>query len=240
MKRICLMFLLLLPGACASPDSSLLSDGPAGDNVARAALAAGSPDIALTVSNATLARTPRDADALLSQGDALTLLGRLDEAEVSYTRVLETKPSSVEARIGLGRLSLRSNPARAQTLFLSVLQREPANKIALNDLGITYDLQGDHLKAQDAYRKALGSDPTLHAAAVNLALSMALNGRASDAVRMLKPMASSPDAPRRVRHDLAVALAMAGDTQAAAQILSADMDPDEVKRTLLAYGAFRQ
>jgi Flp pilus assembly protein TadD len=240
MRRIALLCLLLLPAACGSRTTLSMGEGQAGDNVARAAISSGSPDIALNVSNAILAGKPDDVPALLSKGDALSLLGRFSEAEESYAHALEADHKSVEAQIGLGRLSLRTNAARSQSLFLGALQHDPGNKVALNDLGIAYDLQGDHIRAQDAYRRALGSDPAMHAAEVNLALSMALNGRASDAVRLLKPLASNPNAPRRLRHDLAVALAMSGDKEGAAKILSADMTPEQIKRTLLAYGELSQ
>jgi len=239
MKRIALIC-LLLPAACGSHTTLSMGQGQAGDNVARAALSGGSPDVALNVSNAILAEAPDNVPALLSKGDALSLLRRYDEAEVSYAHALKDDDKSVEAQIGLGRLSLRTNARQAQVLFLGALQHDPSNKVALNDLGIAYDLQGDHLKAQESYRRALGSDPAMHAAEVNLALSMALNGHAPEAVQMLQPLASEPGAPRRLRHDLAAALAMSGDKEGAAKILSADMTPDQVQRTLLAYREFNQ
>jgi Flp pilus assembly protein TadD len=207
-------------------------------NVAGAALAGGSPDIALNVANGILVREPNNVPALLSQGDAFNALDRSEDAKASYTKALASEPGSVEARIGLARLELKSDPAKAQELFLSALRVDPGNTVSLNDLGIAYDLQGDHARAQDAYRRALGRDSTMRAAEVNLALSMALSGRAAEAVRLLKPMASDPNASRRLRQDLAAALAMAGDKQEAAKILSADMTPEQTERALLAYGEF--
>jgi Flp pilus assembly protein TadD len=112
--------------------------------------------------------------------------------------------------------------------------------VALNDLGIAYDLQSDHSSAQNAYRKALGADPTMRAAEVNLALSMALSGQAAEAVRRLKPLASGPGTSSRLRQDLAAALAIAGDKPEAARILSQDMTPEQTRRALLAYGEFGQ
>jgi Flp pilus assembly protein TadD len=236
--RIALIAIVSLLAACASQDVSRAGDGQPGLNVARAALAAGSPELALTVSNSILAKHPGDVPALLSQGDALGALGRLDEAAASYTAALAADPGSLAAQIGLGRLRLGSDPAQAQVLFLGVLKREPRNKLALNNLGIAYDLQGQHASAQAAYRRALGLDPTMRAAEVNLALSMALSGRAPDAVQLLKPLASDPGASRRVRHDLAAALALAGDRQGAAKVLGADMTPEQVDHALAAYGTF--
>jgi Flp pilus assembly protein TadD len=232
------MILLSLQAACTHHDAALIGTGQPGLNVAQAALSGGSPDIALNVTKNILAKDPNDVPALLSQGDAFSALGRLPEAEASYAKALVADPMSVGAQIGLGRLRLRSDPARAEALFLNALQHDPGNKVALNDLGIAYDLQGQHDSAQSAYRKALGADPTMRAATVNLALSMALNGQAPEAVRLLQPLANDPGASRRVRDDLAAALAISGDKAAATHILSADMTPEQINQALLAYGKF--
>jgi len=234
--RVTPIVLASLVGACASYDSGRVGNGQPGLDVARAALAGGSPEIALNVTSAILAEKPGYGPALVSEGDAFSALGRVDEAQVSYAKALAGDPESVGAQIGLGRLRLSLDPARAELFFLKALQREPRNTVALNDLGIAYDLQSKHGSAQSAYRQALGADPAMRAAEVNLALSMALSGQARAAVQLLKPLASEADAPRRLRHDLAAALAMAGDKPAAAQILGADLAPEQVDRALQAYG----
>jgi Flp pilus assembly protein TadD len=238
MIRFTLVALVSVLAACSGHDESRLGNGQPGLNVASAALAGGSPDIALNVANGILAGDPGNVPALLTQGDAFNALDRSEQAEASYTKALASDPGSAEAQIGLARLELKSDPAKAQALFLRALQHDPGNKVALNDLGIAYDLQGEHARAQEAYRRALGADPTMRAAEVNLALSMALSGKATEAVRLLKPLASDPGASRRLRQDLAAALAMAGDKQEAAKILSADMTPEQTDRALLAYGEF--
>jgi Flp pilus assembly protein TadD len=238
MIRFIVVAFVSILAACSGQGQSRVGNGQPGLNVASAALAGGSPDIALNVADGILARDPTNMPALLTQGDAFNALGRSQEAEASYTKALFSDRGSAEAQIGLARLDLKSDPAKAQALFLSVLQHDPSNKIALNDLGIAYDLQGEHSRAQDAYRRALGADSTMRAAEVNLALSMALSGQPAEAVRLLKPLASDPAAPRRLRQDLAVALTMAGDKQEAAKILSADMTPEQTERALLAYGEF--
>jgi len=232
--------LALLAASCAGEGDIRLGRGQPGLNVARAALSAGSPEIALNIANSILATEPRNVAAMLSQGDALSLLGRFNEAEASYAKALSVDPESSDVKVGLGRLRLRSDPAQAQVLFLSVLQREPRNKVALNNLGVAHDLQGEHVSAQAAYRRALGADPAMRAAEVNLALSMALSGKAADAVRILQPLASDPEASRRIRHDLAAALALSGDKQAAARVLAGDLTTEQVEQALLAFGSLGQ
>jgi Flp pilus assembly protein TadD len=238
MIRSALIVLVSLLGACSSLGTSQLGSGMPGLNVASAALAGGSPEIALRVTIGILAKDPNNVPALLTQGDALSALGRVSEARESYMKALIADPTSAMAQMEVGRLDLRTDPAHAQVLFLQALQHDPSNKTALNDLGIAYDLQGDHASAQSAYRKALGTDSTMRAAEVNLALSMALNGQAPEAVRLLQPIANDPNASRRIRDNFAVALAITGDKVAAAKILSATMTPEQADRAVQAYGEF--
>jgi Flp pilus assembly protein TadD len=237
--RIALAFLLLLLSACSGRDGSRLGTGQPSLAVARAALSSGSPEVAAKVAENILLRNPLDLGALLIRGDALAAAGHSDGALASYTRALTVNSRSTGAKIGLGRLQLATDPRQAELLFLSVLEQEPRHAAALNNLGIAHDLQGDHVRAQDAYRRALGADPTMRAAEVNLALSMALNGRAARAVQILGPLARDESASRRLRHGLAAVLAMAGDKEAARKILAEDLTLEQIERALLGYEALR-
>ncbi|HEY1935309.1 MAG TPA: tetratricopeptide repeat protein [Acetobacteraceae bacterium] len=215
------------------------SFGTPGLNVAKAALDGGSPQIALQVVDRILTTLPDSEAALVVQGDALTALGRPVEGTVSYNKALAVNPASVGARIGLGRLSLASAPAQSESLFLAALHDDPRNTTALNDLGVARDLQGNHIGAQQAYRQALGVNPDLNSAQVNLALSLAMTGDSGHAVAMIRPLAEEPGASPKVRQNFAAVLAMSGDREAARQILSPDMSPQDVDRALDAFAAAR-
>jgi Flp pilus assembly protein TadD len=227
---------LLLIAACTQggePESL----GNSGLGVADAALRGGSAEIALQVTGNILAKSPNNTQALVIQGEALTELGRLPEAEASFNAALADNRRSIRALVGLGRVKLASDPRAAEALFLEALQREPRNAVAFNDLGIARDLQGRHADAQSAYRQALAVDSEMNGAQVNLALSMAMSGQSGDAIRLLRPLASNPGASPQVRHDLAAVLVMSGDRTGAEQILSKDLSPPEVKQALAAYAA---
>jgi Flp pilus assembly protein TadD len=227
--------LLMLLGACSARNPNGVGSGPPGIDIADAALKGGSPEIALEISSNILAHNPSNADALLTKGEALSALGRNDEAAAAFSAVLAGDPQSVSANIGLGRLLLSTDPAHAEELFLRALAREPRNQVALNDLGIARDLQGRHTDAQTAYRQALGLDPEMTAAQVNLALSLAMSGQSHDAVQLLRPLANKPNATEQTRHDLAAVLTMSGDRAEAEKILSRDLPPDQVQQALSAY-----
>jgi Flp pilus assembly protein TadD len=230
--------LLLLLAACGHTASTLSAQQP-GVAVAQAALRGGSPQTALQVVAGVLQSDPGNEAALVLQGDALTELGQLEQARISYAQALRRNPQSVGALIGLARLHLTDDPAAAEAEFLKALQYDPRDTTAWTDLGVARDLRGHHDQAQDAYRHALGIDPEDNAAQVNLALSMAMSGSADAGVRMLRPLAEGPGASRKLRHDLAAALTMAGDRDEAARILSADLSPAQVRQALEAYAAAR-
>jgi Flp pilus assembly protein TadD len=233
--RIWLLALLAILAGCSTTS---LRDGAAGLDVARAALASGSPEIALKISTDRLRTQPGDVAAMVVEGDALAALGRRAEAGAAFRQALAMQPDSVAARIGLGRLALADDPPRAEALLREVVAREPRNAVALNDLGIALDLQGRHAAAQEAYRSALGAAPDMQAAMVNLALSLGLSGQAAQGADLLRPLAAAPDATPRVRHDFAIVSALAGDQQAAAQAFGADLPPDKVRAALRALDAF--
>src|SRR5277367_1336714 len=182
---------LLLLAACANGTGSSKSADQPGVGVAEAALRSGSASLALRIDDEILAKDPRNVAALINRGDAQTASQQFDAAAQSYAAALQADPTSVQARIGLGRLHLADDPHTAETLFLEALQRDPRNAVALNDLGIARDLLGHHAEAQAAYRQALGIDSSMHGAQVNLALSMAMAGQADDAAPMLRPLADA-------------------------------------------------
>ena len=199
----------------------------------------GSPQTALQIlADASSHGTP-SVEALVLEGDALTSLERYDQAQLAYNQALRRDGRSAGALIGLGRLKLSSDPAQAETYFLGATRADPRNTTAWNDLGVARDLQSRHEDAQDAYRQALGINPELSSAVVNMALSLAMTGRGEEGVRMLRPLADGPNASPKIRHDLAAALTMAGRRAEAQQILSADLSPDDVRQALDAYAAAR-
>ena len=233
--RIQTIALLLALSACGGPIEREFSRSTPGLNVAEAALRGGSPQVALQVSSGILSSSPNNAEALAIQGDALTMLGRQDAAIGAYEQALRSDKDMVRAKIGLGRLRLGSDPAESERLFLEVLQKEPRETTALNNLGIARDLQGNHAGAQSAYRQALGINPELHAAQVNLALSLAMSGQGSRAISLIQPLATTPGATRKMRHDYAAVLAMSGRRAEAEAILSADLTPAEVRQAMAEF-----
>ena len=77
------------------------------------------------------------------------------------------------------------------------------------------------------------------AAKVNLGLSLALSGATDRALAILRPLASDPAADGRVRQNLAVALALAGDETQAGRVLAAELPQDKIGTALAGYAALK-
>ncbi|NPD69195.1 tetratricopeptide repeat protein [Lichenicola cladoniae] len=228
--------------------------GRLGLGLADSALAGGAPSLALQVSKAVLARNPNDVPALLRRGDAYYQLGDYPRAAASYRQALTLHVRSVPALMGLGRVALATSPAEASARFSEVLALEPTNQAAMSNRGVALDLSGLHAEAQDDYRRAIalahadaargievGADSgALAATQVDLAVSMAISGQPAAAVRILQPIASSPDASPRVRQDLAMALALDDRADDAARLLLTQMSQSQARSAMSGYQALRE
>ena len=231
--------LLLLVGlaSCVNRQTDRLSGGRPGLDVADVALMNGSPEVALHVAQNVLATKPNDVAALVREGEAEAMLHQKSQARSAFHHALELAPDNAEATLGLGRLELETDPVSAAALFAGLTARQPSNVAALTDLGIANDLLGHHADAQADYRRALALDPDRSAISVNLGLSLAVSGDPQAAIAILRPLAQSPGASPRLRQDLAVALALSGDSSEATQLLHADMPQAMAMATVQSYRA---
>lgn len=236
MRSISVLFLVATLAGCGAPSGQSAS-GPAGSSlrIADAAMTSGSPEVALQVLAGVLKQEPGNTEALLRQAKVQLALGSANGAEISYRKALAVNPGLVEARIGLGKVVMRTNPASAERTFMDILATQPKNAQLLNNIGVARDLQGHHADAQKAYQAALDAAPGLASAQQNLALSLAVSGRAPEGVAMLNRLAESGEGGRKVRDNLALALALAGNTAEAGQVLGEEMSQTDVARALAAY-----
>ena len=232
-RALSVIFVLFCLSACATSEQS--GAGQPSLHLARTALGSGVPNLALNAANEVLDRSPTNAEALEIKGDALAALGRDDEAAQSYQAALTVDPASASARIGLGRAALATDAALAERYFVETLQHEPRNPIALNDLGIALDLQSRHAEAQKLYLQALAIAPAMQASEVNLALSMALSGRAEEGAQMMRPRFGDASASPQMRETMAAIAAMAQDRQTAEALLRTQLSPEQIRDAVTQY-----
>ena len=179
------------------------------------------PNAALAESMRTLAREPKNMQALISAGRASLELGDFQAAAGFFGRAEESYPQSPMPKIGMGAtMTMSGQPASALTYFSrAAALGAPPSMLAL-DRGMAYDLLGQQPQAQEQYRLAL-SGVSADEARRRLALSLAISRDIKGAAATIEPLLIRRD-PESVRVN-AFVLALAGDREGARRTIDAAM-----------------
>lgn len=192
--------------------------------LATAARRSGQWDMAAKLMREATVARPDDAAAWAGLGEALIETGRHEEGLAALGRA-HGKPADAtglarhkgRALVALGRAP------EAEAAYRAATAEAPRDPRAWTGLGVALDLQRRHGDAAAAYDRALALDPLSMAARNNRALSLALAGRRAEAAALLARLAATPEAPRRVRANLALLRAAT-----AAPVAPAADDPDTI------------
>ncbi len=224
--------LFLIVAGCGMPGSMNATDRDL--HVADVELSSGAPEGALSIASALVSAHPNDAEALVRLGRAQQAMGQEEAATDSFARAVASDGSSFDALFGLARLHIHSDPARAVGELTRLSADHPGDARLRTDLGVAYDMLGQHAKAQSAYRQALSVSPSLVSAQVDLGLSLALSKKTDQSIGLLGPLANAqPDA--RIREDYALASAIAGHDEDARAVLSQELPGQDVSVAMAAY-----
>lgn len=174
----------------------------------------------------------RDADKAaraLAKHDLPTAV-RLAEGAVAMA------PRDAGYRMLLGQSYLQAGRfVSARDTFADVLQLYPANGKAALNLALTQIATGDWSAAQTTLNA--------HAAAIpvgDLGLATALAGNPAKAIDMLNAAARAPGATAKVRQNLALSYALAGQWNMARVAAAADMSSADLDARLEQWAAFAQ
>lgn len=167
------------------------------------------------------------AQAALQQGDVATA--------VTYAeRAVEKSPSDAIFRSLLGNAYLAAGRFRsAEAAFADALAIYPAQAGVPLKLALTQVAQGK----SDAAAQTLDT----YAAAIapaDAGLAMALAGRPGVAIELLDTAARSGEADARVRQNLALAHALAGDWDRARQVAAQDLAGDPLEQRMSEWASF--
>lgn len=154
--------------------------------------------------------------------------GRLTDA-VSYTeQAVERAPRDVGYRMLLGDLYLKSGRFQsAETSFNDVLLLDPGNARATLSIALAQTALGrTHAAIMHLDRLSETAAPG------DVGLAYALAGRPEHAVTLLEPAARAPGADARVRQNLALAYALAGDWLKARTTAAQDVSPAQLSERM--------
>ncbi len=159
---------------------------------------------------------PDFAEAHNYLGVAYARMGRGDEAERKFTRVLELDPSSASAENNLGSLALaRGDDPSAIRHLERALELDPGSASASNGLGVARARSGDLDGAIAAWRRAVELSPSQFDAMLNLARALEARSR-KEAISLLERFVrEAPEA--RYREDIQLARALLREWRATIQ-----------------------
>ncbi|NCP15086.1 MAG: SPOR domain-containing protein [Sphingomonadales bacterium] len=177
----------------------------------------------------SLAKTPRDRDALIEAGKASLGVEDLEAAIGFFGRAAEVDPGHPAVAQGLGSVYLRAGRAGEALLqFDRALSGGVDERNVLSDRALSLDLVGEQVVAQAAYTRALGLDPANDEARRRLAISFAISGNRARFEETLRPLLDQRDtAAQRSR---AFGLAILGDGDRATAIVEQIMPRDLATR----------
>ena len=177
----------------------------------------------------------RDAIAFYARANASVKLGDYAAALPFAEKAVEASPSDIGFRMLLADLYLKNGRFQsAETTFEDVLALDPGNVRA----GLSVAL------ARVALGRTGGAiaqlDEMNGAPAADLGLAYALAGELRRAVEILEPAARAPGADARVRQNLALTYAFAGDWQKARTTAAQDISPDQLAARMAQWASFAQ
>nr|WP_294550369.1 tetratricopeptide repeat protein [uncultured Rhodopila sp.] len=227
---------LLLAGCAASSGGSAQNDEAARLRLARMAEANGNVSDELALLGPAAARDPNDAALQKQYAAALAKAGRNTEALDIALAQHGRDRNDTDTALLVGRLYVRlDNAPAAVAIYQDVAARAADNLEALNGLGIARVMQRSFPDAEAAFRRAIAVAPDDQASRNNLALALTLEHKTDAAIEILETLQREDNGSRRVRVNLALAYAAAGNRDKAAALLAPIMDQAEVEKTLVSY-----
>lgn len=184
--------------------------------------------------SANAPQVERDSEKLFARAQAAVQAGKLAEALSDAERAVEIAPRDSGYRMLLGDLYLKNGRfASAETTFSDVLTLDPGSARASLSLALAMIAQGKTMLAQAELDRLVGM-----VAPGDIGLAYALAGQPARAIELLEPAVRAPGADGRVRQNLALAYALAGDWAKARVTAAQDVSPAELGDRLASWADF--
>lgn len=195
-KKLVFILLVLLMGlaACGGNPEQPVRDAQALLDAAQAALDQGQYDKAVADFQAALAQS-KSLDGYFGLGNALTNLGRIDEAIAAYQEALKINPNDIPTLTNLGVAYYQQGRLReAQDTFRKVLSLDPDDAETHYLLAAALIQAGDLAAAEQELNRALELKPNLPEARFGMGMLRRLQGRTDEAIREFEAFLQGPPA----------------------------------------------
>lgn len=162
--------------------------------------------------------------------------GNLSEAVAQAESAVALSPRDAGFRTTLGDIYIKAGRFQsAAAAYSDALQLNPGDARATLSLALSQIALG---RSSDALQ-TLGRD-SADLAPADHGLALALAGDKEGAIRLLGAAAREPEATGRVRQNLALAYALAGDWTQSRAIAAQDVSPDELDERMAKWAEFAQ
>lgn len=188
------------------------------------------------------ATEPSNADYAKNLSENLRYIGRYEDAERILRQAMRDKPNDVDLEEELAKTLIASGRLREGAAMLTKLAERPnlpqsrVSKLR-SAIGVAFDRAEKHEQARASYELALRADPLNAIALSNLGLSYALSGDLDLAEEKLREALIAPNASMQVRQNLAMVLALKGESAAAERLARQDLPPGVASQIVGYYGS---
>ena len=164
----------------------------------------------LEIAHALVAAIPDSAGAHSQLGEALTEIGRLEEAEAAFRRALELQPSA-EGHYGFARVWAEEGDRDKELFHLEeTLRLEPDHARAHNDLSLVWAERGDFAKELYHLEEALRLEPEYAEAHNNMGVVRASEGDLEAAIEHFAEAIRLEPANAGAHNNMGLALSRTG------------------------------
>lgn len=188
------------------------------------------------MASARATRSEQNAERLFAQAHQALERGDKAEALTLTERAVELSPRDSAYRMLLADLYLKNGRFQsAEATFADVIELNPNSPRAVLSLALAQIAQGRNAAALGQLGQLRGSVPD-----ADIGLAYALAGQPEQAIEMLEPAARADGATGRIRQNLALSYALAGNWERARVIAAQDVSPAELGARLQQWAAMAQ
>ena len=152
---------------------------------------------------------PKNPAPLMQLADILVGMNRPAQAMAAYRTIIEADPQYSDARYALGKMHIaRGEYDIAAAQLQAALRYKTDDPRLYNALGVAHGLIGANESAMQAFTAGLKIAPKHISLRNNMGLSLVMNGRHEEGVRILEAVAADPAADETSHHNLQLAYGM--------------------------------
>lgn len=178
---------------------------------------------------------PQNPAPLMQLAEILSGLNRPEQAMAAYRTIIEAEPRHSDARYALGKMHIaRGEYDIAAAQFQTALRYKTDDPRLYNALGVAHGLIGANESAMQAFTTGLEIAPNHISLRNNMGLSLVMNGRHEEGVRILEAVAADPAADETSHHNLQLAYGMVTAAKVDAEASAIEQADSGVSRESMA------